>query len=298
MANENNMMAVNMVYKEPFRIRITLLRGIVCALFAVLVIVPFYILLINATHSTADIMNGIKFFPGFEFFRNFKKVLEGTGSTSTITFSKALFNSLVVTIPTVCLQIYFGSLTAYAVVVYNFKQKKQIWGFIYCIMMIPTQVSIVGLVKVCNLTGLYGTFWPLILPAIATPATVYYMKQYMENSLSLDIIESARIDGAKELYIFNKIILPILKPAMATQAIIAFVSSWNNLYTPSILLATETSTKGTMPMFIEALRANDKERDFGQIYCALLITVLPILVAYLFLSKRIIEGVALGGVKE
>jgi multiple sugar transport system permease protein len=164
--------------------------------------------------------------------------------------------------------------------------------------MIPTQVSIVGLVSVCNITGLYGTFWPLILPAIATPTTVYYMKQYMENSLSIDIIESARIDGAKELYIFNKIVLPILKPAMATQAIIAFVSSWNNLYTPSILLATETSTKGTMPMFIEALKANDKERDFGQIYCALLITVLPILIAYLFLSKRIVEGVALGGVKE
>ncbi len=299
MGNVNNTIAVDtIIEKEPFRIKKTFFRGIVCVLFSILVIVPFYILLINATHPTADIMNGIKLLPGADFFKNFQKVLDGTGSTSTISFGKALFNSLLVTIPTTILQIYFGSLTAYAIVVYNFKQKKKIWAFIYCIMMIPTQVSIVGLVRVCNITGLYGTFWPLILPAIATPTTVYYMKQYMENSLSIDIIESARIDGAKELYIFNKIVLPILKPAMATQAIITFVSSWNNLYTPSILLATETSTKGTMPMFIEALKANDKERDFGQIYCALLITVLPILIAYLFLSKRIVEGVALGGVKE
>ena len=276
----------------------TYIREFIAIIFALIAIIPFYILLVNSTRTTSDIMNGINFVPGVEFFRNFKNVLEGTGSTSTISLAKGLRNSLIVTIPATLLQIYFGSLTAYAIVVYRFKHRKQVWGFIYGIMMIPTQVSIVGLIKVCNVTGMYGTFWPLILPAIATPATVYYMKQYLESNLSLDIIESARIDGAKELYIFNKIVLPILKPAMATQAILAFVASWNNLYTPSILLATETSTKGTMPMFIEALKSNDKERDYGQIYCGLFITVLPIMIAYFILSKKIVEGVALGGVKE
>lgn len=296
--NGNKKFTVNTIQEKKFGLKRTFFRGIVCVIFTLLVIVPFYILIVNATHKTADIMSGIKLLPGADFFKNFAKVLEGTGSTSTISFGKALFNSLLVTIPTTILQIYFGSLTAYGIVVYNFKYKKRIWAFIYGIMMIPTQVTIVGLIKVCNLTHLYGTLWPLILPAIATPTTVYFMKQYMESSLSVDIIESARMDGAKELYIFNKIVLPILKPAMATQAILAFVTSWNNLYTPSILLATETSTKGTMPMFIEALKSNDKEQDFGQIYCALLITVLPIMIVYLFLSKYIVEGVSLGGVKE
>lgn len=289
---------VNMIDDKKIKFPVTIFRTVISVLVALIVVVPFYLLFVNATRPTADIMSGIKYFPGLEFFKNLKKVIESGKGGSALTFGRALKNSLLVTIPATMLQIYFGSMTAYAIQVYSFRKKKLVWGFIYGIMMVPTQLSIVGLIKICNLTHLYGTLWPLILPAIATPTTVYFMKQYMEASLPLDVLESARIDGAKEFYIFNKIALPMLKPAMATQAIIAFVSSWNNLYTPSILLATETNTKGTVPMFIEALKANDKERDYGQIYCGLFITVLPILIAYSFLSKKIIEGVAIGGVKE
>lgn len=289
---------VNMIDDKKIKFPVTIFRTVISVLVALIVVVPFYLLFVNATRPTADIMSGIKYFPGLEFFKNLKKVIESGKGGSALTFGRALKNSLLVTIPATMLQIYFGSMTAYAIQVYSFRKKKLVWGFIYGIMMVPTQLSIVGLIKICNLTHLYGTLWSLILPAIATPTTVYFMKQYMEASLPLDVLESARIDGAKEFYIFNKIALPMLKPAMATQAIIAFVSSWNNLYTPSILLATETNTKGTVPMFIEALKANDKERDYGQIYCGLFITVLPILIAYSFLSKKIIEGVAIGGVKE
>ena len=151
--------------------------------------------------------------------------------------------------------------------------------------------------KVCNLLHISGTFLPLIIPAIAAPTTVYFMKQYMESGLSLEIVEAARIDGSSEFATFNRIVLPLLKPAMATQAIFGFVASWNNLYTPSIILATERN-KMTMPMYVSSLKANDKERDWGQIYCGLFTTVVPILVMYFFLSKYIIAGVALGGVKE
>ena len=136
-----------------------------------------------------------------------------------------------------------------------------------------------------------------MIPAIAAPTTVYFMKQYMETGLSVEIVEAARIDGSGEIHTFNTIVLPLLKPAMATQAIFGFVASWNNLYTPSIILATERQ-KQTMPMYVSALKANDKSRDWGQIYCGLFTTVLPILVMYFFLSKYIIAGVALGGVKE
>ena len=123
------------------------------------------------------------------------------------------------------------------------------------------------------------------------------MKQYMEGALSISLVEAARIDGAGEFKTFNKIVLPLLTPAMATQAIFAFVASWNNLYTPSLILATERQ-KATMPMFVEALKANDKTRDYGQIYTGLFITVIPIIIMYIFLARYIIGGVALGGVKE
>ena len=162
---------------------------------------------------------------------------------------------------------------------------------------VETQVSIVGFVKICTITKLYGTFLPLIIPAIAAPTTVYFMKQYMETGLSLEIVEAARIDGSGEFRTFNTIVLPLLKPAMATQAIFGFVATWNNLYTPSIILGSERK-KMTMPMYVAALKANDKDRDWGLIYCGLFVTVLPLLVVYFFLSKYIIAGVALGGVNE
>jgi multiple sugar transport system permease protein len=272
-------------------------RYIVCILLCIISIFPFWILIVNSTLKSSDIVDGIKLIPGGEFITNFKALLDAGAKTSGVNVLQAMLNSLIVTVPATILQIYFGSLTAYAVTAYNFKLKKFLWGFIYAIMMIPTQVSIVGFVKVCNLTHISGTFLPLIIPAIAAPTTVYFMKQYMESGLSLEIVEAARIDGSSEFATFNRIVLPLLKPAMATQAIFGFVASWNNLYTPSIILATERN-KMTMPMYVSSLKANDKERDWGQIYCGLFTTVIPILVMYFFLSKYIIAGVALGGVKE
>jgi multiple sugar transport system permease protein len=274
-----------------------ILRYIICILLCFISIFPFYILIINSTLKSSDIVDGIKLIPGSQFITNFKALLDSGAKTSGVNVLQAMLNSLIVTVPATALQVYFGSLTAYAVTAYNFKLKKFLWGFIYAIMMIPTQVSIVGFVKICNLTGMFGTFLPLIIPAIAAPTTVYFMKQYMETGLSLEIVEAARIDGSSEFATFNRIVLPLLKPAMATQAIFGFVGSWNNLYTPSIILATERS-KMTMPMYVSSLKANDKDRDWGLIYCGLLTTVIPILVMYFFLSKYIIAGVALGGVKE
>ena len=274
-----------------------LIRYIVCILLCFLSLFPFYLMIINSTLKSSDILTGIKLLPGSHFSENFKNLLDAGSKTSGVNVLEAMLNSLMVTIPATILQIYFGSLTAYAVTAYRFKGRNFMWGFIYAIMMIPTQVSIVGFIKVCNLTHLYGTFWPLIIPAIAAPTTVYFMKQYMETGLSLEIIEAARIDGSSEFATFNTIVLPLLKPAMATQAIFGFVASWNNLYTPSLILATERD-KMTMPMYISALKADDKNRDWGLIYCGLLVTVLPIMIMYFFLSKYIIAGVALGGVKE
>ena len=164
------------------------------------------------------------------------------------------------------------------------------------IMMIPAQVSIIGFMQFMMKINLYDSYWPLIIPAAASPATYYFMKQYMATGLSLEIIEAARIDGSGEFSTFNKIALPLMKPAMATQAIFAFITSWNNLYTPSMML-TDTAKK-TLPMFIMALRSEQFRSDYGIIYLGLCLTVVPIFIVYFALSKYIIAGVALGGVKE
>ena len=272
-------------------------KYIVCIFLCILSIFPFYILIINSTLPTDKIASGLRLIPGNFFPTNFKNLMNVAKEVKTVNVFKAMANSLIVTVPTVILQIYISSLTAYAVTAYKFKLRNFMWGFIYAIMMIPTQVSIVGFIKLTNNLHMYGTYWPLIIPAMAAPTTVYFMKQYMETGLSLEIVEAARIDGSSEFGTFNRVVLPLLKPAMATQAIFSFVGSWNNLYTPQLLLATEPEKK-TMPMFVASLQADDKHQDMGMIYTGLLLTVIPILVMYFFLSKYIIAGVALGGVKE
>ncbi len=136
----------------------------------------------------------------------------------------------------------------------------------------------------------------LILPIIAAPMTVFFMRQYMLPSLNLDIVASARIDGAGEFRTFNSIVLPIMKPAMATQAIFTYVTTWNSLFLPMILLTKKENY--TMPIMVSLLKGDIYKTEYGAVYLALTLSVLPLLIVYFLLSKYIIAGVALGSVKE
>mgnify|MGYP000097712985 len=168
--------------------------------------------------------------------------------------------------------------------------------FILMIMMIPTQVTALGFYRLMMDWNLMDSFIPLIIPAIAAPVVFFYMKQYMDSSLPLEIVEASRIDGAGEFKTFNMMILPIMKPAIAVQAIFAFVQSWNNYFIPSLLL-TENKKK-TLPILIAQLRSADfLKKDMGQVYMMIAFSIFPVIVVYLLLSKHIVQGVALGSVK-
>jgi multiple sugar transport system permease protein len=205
-------------------------------------------------------------------------------------------NSLIISCSATLLAVYFSSLTAYGLVAYSWKLRQPFFTFIMAVLMIPAQVAAIGFYKFIYAIHLTNTFWPLILPAIASPAMVFFMRQYLLGTLSLDIVNSARIDGARELYTFNRIILPIMKPALATQAIFSFVFSWNNFFIPLILLTD--SRKYTMPIMVSLLRGDIYRTEYGSVYLALSLTVLPLFIFYFALSKYIIGGVALGALKE
>ncbi len=188
-------------------------------------------------------------------------------------------------------------MTAYAIHAYNFKGKKAIFTFILAIMTIPTQVTALGFINLVNKMGLMDNFVPLIIPSIAAPAVFFYLKQYMDSNLSLSLIEAARIDGASEFMTFNQIVLPLMKPAIAVQAIFTFVSSWNNYFTPALILHKDTMK--TLPILIAQLRSADFLKfDMGQVYMMISFSIFPVILVYLFLSKNIVGGVAAGGVKE
>ena len=192
--------------------------------------------------------------------------------------------------------MYFSSLTAYGIHAYEFKMKRAAWNFILFVMMVPTQVFAIGFYKFMIQLGLIDTYWPLIIPGITTPAVVFFMRQYLRGALPLEIVEAARIDGSGEFHTFNTIVVPMMKPAIATQAIFQFVFSWNNLFLPSLIISS--SDKKTLTLFVQMLMGESFRTDYGVVFLSLSITILPMFVMYFILSRYIVEGVSLGGVKE
>ncbi|MDD6789190.1 MAG: carbohydrate ABC transporter permease [Lachnospira sp.] len=264
---------------------------IVLAVMSFLCLVWFYILFINATRSNGELGRGFSPIPSTHLLENWNNLIQGT-----LPVFNGLFNSFFIAITSSVLTVYFSSMTAYAIHVYDFKLKKFMFTFILSVMMIPTQVTALGFVQLVDRMGLEDNFIPLIIPAIASPAVFYYMKQYMTSALPMSLVEASRIDGASEFRTFNRIVLPIMKPAMAVQMIFAFVGSWNNYFTPALILHNDKMK--TLPILIAQLRAADWLKfDMGQVYMMIAFSIFPVIVVYIILSRYIVGGVALGAVK-
>ena len=252
--------------------------------YAVLIILTFlclfffYVLIINATRSHAELQKGFSALPGTHFLENLKNV----ANDGSFPMFRGIFNSLLVSICSAALCTYFSSLTAYGLYAYQFKARKAAFTFIMAILVMPTQVTAMGFLRLVTKMGLYDTLWPLIIPSIASPAVFYFMYSYLQSSLPLSLVEAARIDGSGEFRTFNKIVMPIMKPAVAVQAIII-----------------QSKDKMTVPILIATLRGADYMNfDMGKVYMMIMVAIVPIIIMYLLLSKYIIAGVTLGGVKE
>ena len=275
--------------------QLTVLRILVYAILvflSILCLFSFVMLFINASRSNGQLQAGFTLIPGGHMLENFRNAW----TDSSINIPRGLLNSFLVASATAILTTYFSALTAYGFQAYDFKGKKILFGFIMAIMVIPTQVSASGFVQICYKFGLTNNYWVLILPGIAAPIVFFYIKQYMESNLPMEIVDAARVDGCGEFRTFNFIILPMLKPALAVQLIFSFVQSWNNYFLPSLLL-TKAEMK-TVPIMIAQLRSADYSKfDMGKVYMFILLAILPVLVVYIILSKSIIKGVTAGSVK-
>ena len=277
------------------QIKLTISRILVYAILiflSFLCLFFFYLLIINATRSDGQLDSGFTVIPGGHFLENFYNAWHD----GDINIPRGMLNSFIVAISSALLTTYFSALTAYGTYVYNFKLKKYVHVFILASMMIPSQVSAVGFIQLAFKYHLTNKLWLLIIPSIAAPGTYFYMHQYLKATLPLEMVEAARIDGSNEFRIFNEIVLPIMKPAIAVQMIFAFIASWNNYFLPSLLL-NKTETK-TVPVLIAQLRSADYTKfDMGKVYMLMLMAIIPVLIIYIILSKSIIKGVTSGSVK-
>ena len=271
----------------------TVFAHIVLILLSFMCLFFFYVLIINATRSHGDLQKGFSALPGKYFLENLKNV----ANDGSFPMFRGILNSVIVSSCSAALCTYFSSLTAYGLYAYEFKARKVAFTFIMAILVMPTQVTAMGFLRLVTKMGLYDSLLPLIIPSIASPAVFYFMYSYLQSSLPLSLVEAARIDGSGEFHTFNRIVIPIMKPAIAVQAIFTFVGSWNNYFVPALII--QSKSKMTVPILIATLRGADYMNfEMGKIYMMITVAIVPIIVVYLLLSKYIIAGVTLGGVKE
>ena len=276
---------------KPSHVR-TVIAYIVLIFLAFLCLFFFYVLLVNCTRDHFSIQKGFSAIPGDHFITNFKNVL----ADANVPIFSGLKNSLLVSGLSALLATYFSCMTAYGIYAYDFKLRKFAFVFILLIMTMPTQVTALGFIKLVEKMSLLDTLVPLYVPSIAAPVVFYFMYSYMQSSLPMELVEAARIDGSNEMHTFNFIVLPLMKPAIAVQAIFTFVSSWNNYFVPALVLTSKK--KQTLPILIAALRSADFLKfDQGKVYMLITMAIVPIIIIYILLSKYIVSGVTLGGVK-
>lgn len=272
----------------------TIKKGILYILLIILAatcLLPFTLMIVNATRSGAEISSSFTFIPGTHLKENWD-ILFGY-----FNLFRGMLNSVIVAVPATLLGAYFSALTAYGLAMYKFKGNKVIFGAILTFMMIPGQLSLIGFYQLCTKLHLVNSYIPLIVPAIAAPGTVFFLRQYILSSLSPSLVEAARIDGSPEIYTFHRITLPIISPAMATMGIMGFIGNWNNYLLPMIIL--NKNEKFTLPVMMATLRASiDAARNQGATYLAVAISVIPILLVFCFFSRYIISSISAGAVKE
>ena len=261
------------------------------SLLAAICFLPFLLMIVNATRSGVEITHSFTLIPSSHLKDNWEALF------AYVNLFKGFRNSLLVAIPATILTAYFSSITAYAMAVYRFKGNAWLFKILVVFMMIPAQLSLIGFYNLCQKLHMVDSYLPLIIPAIASPGTVFFLRQYVQSTLSKALLEAARIDGAGELHIFHKSVLPIMAPGIATMSIGAFIGNWNNYLVPLILL--NTPDKMTLPVMISTLNAaTDLQKNQGAIYLGVAISVVPILIVFCFCSKYIISSITAGSVKE
>ncbi len=279
-----------MKQKVSFRLAIgQILCCLLLAILALVCIIPFYNIFVNATHESSAITTGYQLFFGSNLVENYLKLM------NYVNIWRAFANSLFIALCATTLTCYFGAMTAYGFAKYKFKGNGILFWILLAIMMLPAQLSLIGYFQLMNVFKLLDNHLALIMPAVANASAVFFIRQFIKTAIPDSLIESARIDGCSELKIFHRIVFPMITPAVFTQAIFVFVTSWNNFINPSILMISPQ--KLTLPVVIQQMHGTYSS-DYGVIYLGVSISVIPIIIFAGFFLKRIIGGLTVGAVKE
>lgn len=205
-------------------------------------------------------------------------------------FGNTVFTSIVATLLTIIVNIMSG----YAFAKYKFKGDKLLFGITLATLMVPLEVIMIPIFKVIVGTGLYNSLWGLIIPAAASPTAVFLVRQYYMG-IPDAYMEAARIDGAREIDIFSRIMLPLAKPVISVLCIFSFMWRWNDYLWPKLVI--NSKSKYTIQLAL-ANFSGEYSVDWNSLLSMSVISMIPVIIVFVALQKYIIGGMTAGGVKE
>ena len=261
------------------------LANLFCFLVAIMAFYPFFVMVISASHDNFNIMSKINVLPGTKLVENYQRL------TRNINIFSGIKNSLFLSVCVTLVETYFAVMAAYAFSKFQFRFRSFLFGVVLVFMMLPGQIGIIGFYKEVQAMRLMNSYLPLIVPSIANCFAVFFYKQYMDTSLPSELIEAAIIDGCREIDIFHRLVVPIMRPAMVTQAVLTFIGTWNSYLNPLILL--NDKSKFTLTLLIATVR-DATHADYGAQYLGMVISVIPTIVIYCFGSQTIMEKITVG----
>ena len=226
--------------------------------------------------------------------RNFSDLLTSL-SSSTVPFTRYIFNSLLTTVVTVVVSILICCLGAYGLVKHTPAGSGFIFAVVLAALMFSPHVTQIPNYLVVNKLGLVNTYWALIIPKIAVAYNFFLVKQFCEQ-LPDSILEAARIDGAKELRVFWTIAMPLLRPAWTTLAVFSFVNNWNDYFSPLIFISSNALK--TLPLALQTLSGGaGVVARAGTVGAATFLTTLPSILVFAIMRGKVMETMSFSGIK-
>ncbi len=234
-------------------------------------------------------------FPKSPTTDNFQQLVLAT-SSMTVPFSRNIFNTVVTSVAVMVGTVLIGSLAAYPLAKYPLWGKNFVFAVVISALMFSPEVTQIPRYLIVNELGMIDTFGALIIPNLALPLGLFLMKQFMEGVPS-ELLEASRIDGASELRIFGQIMMPLTRPAWATLAIFSFIPTWNDYFTPLIFTRSESMKTLTLAMQTIGSGATTVAR-YGAVFAAAFLVLLPPVVLFIFMQRRVLDTMAYSGIKS
>ena len=255
----------------------------------VLVVIPFVWMLVSSFKPEAEVRAvPPTWWPETITLDNYEKLF------TQLDFPQFFMNSMIVAVAVAVGNMVFCSMLGYALAKLDFPGKKAVFAIVLGTLMVPGVVTFVPLFVLTTNIGLTNTLPGMILPFLAGPFGVFLMRQFM-MSLPDELIQAARVDGAGELRIFFSIIMPLCGPAVATLGVLTFLTSWNNFLWPLVVATSEE--KYTLPVALALYAVGQNATKYGLLLAGSVVVVIPVLAVFLLLQRRIMQGIAMTGIK-